>query len=365
MQIPRFLSAVPFPLALLLVAACAEKPASAATSAAGDSVRHAVQASVVAAADTDTVKTTADPMRTRSDTLAIAARTDSAGADSTSAAAKARRRAARDSVVWPTDRPAPLPGALLPSHRIVAFYGNPLSKRMGILGELPPDQMLAKLERTAKEWAAADSTTTVKPALHLIVTVAQATPGRDGKHRLRMSDSLIERVARWAEERNWLLFLDVQIGQSSVRAELPRLMPYLRRPYVHLALDPEFAMRNGAKPGKRIGTMDASEINEAIDSLISVVDANQLPPKIMLVHRFTTKMLTNYRKIRTDARAQVVIDMDGFGSPQLKRGTWKAVILREPVWYTGFKLFYKNDKPMLKPAEVLKLRPAPLYIQYQ
>jgi hypothetical protein len=111
--------------------------------------------------------------------------------------------------------------------------------------------------------------------------------------------------------------------------------------------------------------MDASEINEAIDSLISVVDAYQLPPKVMLVHRFTTKMLTNAKKIRTDARAQVVIDMDGFGSPQLKRGTWKAVILREPVWYTGFKLFYKNDKPMLKPAEVLKLRPAPVYIQYQ
>jgi hypothetical protein len=35
------------------------------------------------------------------------------------------------------------------------------------------------------------------------------------------------------------------------------------------------------------------------------------------------------------------------------------------VWYTGFKLFYKNDKPMLKPGEVLRLRPAPVYIQYQ
>jgi hypothetical protein len=365
MQIPRCYRAVPLPLALLFAAACAEKPASAATSAAGDTVRHGVQASVVAAADTDTVaaRVTRDSLRLAGDSIKLAAESAAVRTDSASPAKKAK--VAEDSIRWPTDRPAPLPGALLPSHRIVAFYGNPLSKRMGILGELPPDQMMAKLERTAKEWAAADSTTTVKPALHLIVTVAQASPGRDGKHRLRMSDSLIERVARWAEERNWLLFLDVQIGQSTVRAELPRLMPYLRRPYVHLALDPEFAMRNGAKPGKRIGTMDASEINEAIDSLISVVDANQLPPKIMLVHRFTTKMLTNARKIRTDARAQVVIDMDGFGSPQLKRGTWKAVILREPVWYTGFKLFYKNDKPMLKPAEVLKLRPAPLYIQYQ
>src|SRR5512146_2001513 len=119
MQIPRFLSAVPFPLVLLLAAACADKPASAAASAAGDSVRHGVQASVVAPADTDTVKTAADSVRSRSDTSAIAARADSAGTDSTSAAARARKRAARDSVAWPTDRPAPLPGALLPSHRIV------------------------------------------------------------------------------------------------------------------------------------------------------------------------------------------------------------------------------------------------------
>ena len=340
---------------LALVACADQRPPSSAAS--GDSVSHQVQASVVARADTDTVA-----LRISRDSLRLAAESAAVRADS---AAGRKRRLAADSVAWPTDLPAPLPGSVFPSHRIVAFYGNPLSKRMGILGELPPDQMLAKLERTAKEWAAADSTTTVKPALHLIVTVAQASPGRDGKHRLRMSDSLIEKVAGWAVERDWLLFLDVQVGQSTVRAELPRLMPYLRRPYVHLALDPEFSMKNGAKPGKRIGTMDASEINEAIDSLISVVDANNLPPKVMLVHRFTTKMLTNARKIRKDARAQVVIDMDGFGSPQLKRGTWKAVILREPVWYTGFKLFYKNDKPMLKPAEVLKLRPAPVYIQYQ
>src|SRR5690348_16986663 len=180
MQIPRFLRAVPFPLALLLAAACADKPASAASSAAGDTVSHGVQASVVAAADTDTVaaRVTRDSLRLAADSIKLAAESAAVRSDSASPARKAK--VPEDSIRWPTDRPAPLPGALLPSHRIVAFYGNPLSKRMGILGELPPDQMLAKLERTAKEWAAADSTTTVKPARHLIVTVAQASPGRDG-----------------------------------------------------------------------------------------------------------------------------------------------------------------------------------------
>ena len=269
-----------------------------------------------------------------------------------------------DTVPWPA-MPQPLPGSLLPSHRIVAFYGNPLSRRMGILGELPPDEMLAKLASTAKTWTAADSTTTVIPALHLIVTVAQGTEGRDGMHRLRMTDSLVERVARWAEARKWLLFLDIQVGRSTVEAELPRLLPYLERPYVHLALDPEFAMKDGARPGRKIGTMDASEVNYAIRTLADLVKQKQLPPKVLVVHRFTEGMLTNAGKIARDPHVQVVIDMDGFGPPALKRSTWRHVIQRDPVQYTGFKLFYKNDRPMLTPAQVIALYPSPLYIQYQ
>lgn len=267
-------------------------------------------------------------------------------------------------IPWP-EGPAPLPGALLPDTRIVAYYGNPLSTRMGILGQLPPEEMMAKLERTAREWAAAEPSRQVRPALHLIATTAQRLPGPDAKHRLRMSDSLIERVARWAESRGWLLFLDVQVGRSTVQDELPRLIKYLERPYVHLALDPEFAMPEGKTPGRTIGTMDAVTINWAIDTLAKVVQARGLPPKVLVVHRFTSDMITNASKIRLDPRVQVVIDMDGFGSPALKKGTWRRVIRTDPVWFTGFKLFYKNDKPMMTPAEVLALFPQPVYVQYQ
>jgi hypothetical protein len=287
--------------------------------------------------------------------------------------AKARKRrtasaatsfASTDSVPWPK-LPAPLPGSLLPSHRIIAYYGNPLSRRMGILGELPPEQMMAQLEATAETWVKADSSKTVTPALHLIVTVAQGSEGRDGMHRLRMTDSLIERVARWAESRHWLLFLDIQVGRSTVQAELPRLVKYLERPYVHLALDPEFAMKGGARPGRKIGTMDASEVNFAIGMLADIVQRTHVPPKVLVVHRFTEGMLTNADKIIRDPHVQVVIDMDGFGPPALKRSTWRHVIQRDPVQYTGFKLFYKNDKPMLTPEQVIALYPSPLYIQYQ
>lgn len=265
---------------------------------------------------------------------------------------------------WPAG-PAALPGSILPAHRIVAFYGNPYSKRMGVLGALPRDSMFVLLRTTAAEWAAADSTAPVRPALHLIATVAQGKPGRDGMHRLRMPDSLISEVAGWAEANHWLLFLDVQVGQSTVEKELPRLVPYLARPYVHLALDPEFSMKDGSTPGTRIGTMDAADVNYAVALLEGLVDSLKLPPKVLVVHRFTQRMLTNYDRITVDPRVQVVIDMDGFGARPLKRSVYRDFVVKEPVQFTGFKLFYKNDQPMMTPDQVLSLSPVPVYIQYQ
>jgi hypothetical protein len=271
-----------------------------------------------------------------------------------------------DSARWPVRGPDPLPGAILPEHRVVAFYGNPLSKRMGILGELPPEEMLPRLEEVATQWAAADSGQKVLPALHLIATVAQGYPGPARKYRLQMPDSVIQRVAGWAEERGWLLFLDIQVGVSTVEDELRVLLPYLKRPYVHLALDPEFAMKDGKRPGTDwMGRMDASEVNHAVGVLAKIVEEHQLPPKVLVVHRFTRNMLTNASQIRLDPRVQVVIDMDGWGSPGSKMGAYRWFVVRHPVQYTGFKLFYKNDKPMMTPPEVLELYPKPMYIQYQ
>jgi hypothetical protein len=271
-----------------------------------------------------------------------------------------------DSALWPVKGPPPLPGAIIPEHRIVAFYGNPLSKRMGILGEFPPEEMLPRLEKVAAEWAAADSGQKVLPALHLIATVAQGYPGPARKYRLQMPDSVIRRVAGWAEERGWLLFLDIQVGVSNVEDELQVLVPYLKRPYIHLALDPEFAMKDGKRPGTDwMGRMDASEVNHAIGVLARIVEEQQLPPKVLVVHRFTRNMLTNASQIRLDPRVQVVIDMDGWGTPGSKMGAYRWFVVRHPVQYTGFKLFYKNDKPMMTPDQVLELYPKPMYIQYQ
>jgi len=271
--------------------------------------------------------------------------------------------------VWPVAGPAPLPGSILPGKRIIAYYGNPLSKRMGVLGEYPKDEMLAKLATEVAAWKRADPATPVQPALHLIAVVAQGDSGRDGKFRLRMTDSLIERTHRWAKEKNALLFLDVQVGKSTIQAELPRLDAFLLRPDVHFGMDPEFSMKDGTKPGKKIGTFDASDVNWVIDHLAKLVTKHTLPPKVLVIHRFTKKMLTNTDKIKLDPRVQVVIHMDGWGPASLKRDSYAAYVYAEPVQFTGFKLFYKNDLkkggPLMTPTQLLGLTPKPLYIQYQ
>lgn len=278
-------------------------------------------------------------------------------------------KAGLENTDWPVQTAPPLPGSILPEHRIVAFYGTPLSKKMGVLGELPPDQMLARFDKEIAAWKKADPSTPVQPALHLIAVVAQASSGRDGKYRLRMTDSLIDMVYSWAQKKNALLFLDVQVGQSTVQEELPRLVPFLQRPNVMLGLDPEFSMKFGDPPGRKVGTMSSTDVNYAINLLAGLVKQYNLPPKVLVVHRFTHNMLTGSKKIRLDPRVQVVIDMDGWGQPWLKYDSYRAYVQAEPVQFTGFKLFYHNDTkkgdPILTPSEVLLLNPKPLYIQYQ
>lgn len=236
---------------------------------------------------------------------------------------------------------------------------------MGILGQIPPAQMVQKLKATVAMWEEADTTRPVQPALELIATVAQEHPGREGLHRLRMGDSTIEKVYKWARDNGWIMILDLQIGHSEIMTELEALRKYLIRPDVHLAIDPEFDMRPGHKPGKYMGTTDANEINKAIEALASMVDTYQLPPKMLIVHRFTKPMVTNSNMIKLDPRVQVVMHMDGYGSPGAKKSSHAAYIEKEPVQWVGFKLFYKNDRPMLTPAEVLKIKPIPLFISYQ
>ncbi|MBA4316862.1 MAG: hypothetical protein C0412_00525 [Flavobacterium sp.] len=271
---------------------------------------------------------------------------------------------------WPVkDLPYPLPGAILPYNRIIAFYGNIYSKRMGILGELPKEEMLKKLKGEVAKWQAADTAIKTIPALHYIAVTAQGSPGKANLYRLRMPFKQIDTIMDWAKSIDALVFLDIQVGHSSVKSEVASLEKYLKLPNVHLGIDPEFSMKNGRVPGSKIGHFSSDDINDAIEILTDLVRKNKLPPKVLVVHRFTQGMVKEYKKIKITPEVQIVMDMDGFGSKVLKKSTYTRYIYREPVQFTGFKLFYKNDNKndwqMYTPEELLKLTPKPIYIQYQ
>jgi hypothetical protein len=135
--------------------------------------------------------------------------------DATSFAA-AIRAGTRKEATWPTG-PAPIAGALLPKNRIVAYYGNPHSKKMGVIGEYPEQQMLGMWDRTVAAWKAADPKTPVIPAIHLVTVVAQGAPGADKMWRRRETPQMIEKTYAWAKAKKGLLFLDIQASHSTLQ----------------------------------------------------------------------------------------------------------------------------------------------------
>jgi hypothetical protein len=372
-----------------LLAACAPEAATPAAGAAGtpapvdSGTRPDTAAGEVSAVAADAPGATAPAAVAATDSASTAAAPDDTARKITAQLLPGRKKHDMTSLVtairqgekklasWPKG-PAAAPGALLPGKRIVAYYGNPNSKKMGVIGEYPEQQMLGMLDKTVGQWKAADPATPVVPAIHLVATVAQGAPGADGMWRRRENPKMIEKTYGWAKSRNGILFLDIQVGHSTLQKELPVLLPYLERPDVHLGIDPEFHMHHdkaGVRPSAKIGTMKAADVNYVIQTLDRLVTEKKLPPKVLVVHRFTRKMVPDAVNIRPTKNVQVVMHMDGWGPPWLKFDSYHHYVVNEPVQYTGFKLFYHNDTKagdaLLTPKELLQLTPKLSYIQYQ
>jgi hypothetical protein len=248
-------------------------------------------------------------------------------------------------------------GSVLQKNLLITWYGSPWTGRMGVLGRFTGLELADGLQRQADAYRKVTQKG-VLPAYELIAVVAQAQPGADGRYRRRETRAVIERTLRDARAAGFKLVLDIQTGRSSV-------MPELAEPDVYLALDPEFSMGADGVPGRRIGTMPANEVNDAIAVLEWLVVERHLPPKVLIVHQFTTGMLPDKERIWTSPQLDIVLDMDGFGSPELKRNSYRAVLRQRELEFTGFKLFYIQDTNLLQPSQVLALTPQPAVVIYQ
>jgi hypothetical protein len=257
-------------------------------------------------------------------------------------------------------------GGPLTEHRLVSYYGHPLSEAMGVLGQYEPQAMVKHLKEQAKAYTKLDPDLPARPTIELIASVAQASPGTNGLYLRRTQPKMIEEYAKIAKETGCLLLLDIQIGHSTIADEIEAIRPFLERPYVHLAIDTEYDMAPGEIPGEQIGSSSAEEIMGAARTLSEMVEKKDLPPKVLVIHQFAYEMITNKEAIELVANVETVLHADGFGTPEQKIKKYHALVTRQPIQYGGFKLFYEQDAPILSPKQVFEaLKPSPAVVSYQ
>ncbi len=251
---------------------------------------------------------------------------------------------------------------LFPGWRIVAYYGAAGTAALGVLGAGTPDQVWPRLAADAARFETGQ--TKALPTYELISVIANATPGPDGKYRSRVDDATIGRYLAAVRRHHALLLLDIQPGHADFPTEARRLERWLREPDVALAIDPEWRMSAGGVPGQRIGTVSAAEVNTVSAWLDGLTARHRLPQKLLLIHQFTTGMITNKRAVQPRRNLAMVFNMDGFGGREAKLAKYR-MLAADRRFGLGLKLFLRQDVAIFRPHEVLRLRPVPEVVEYQ
>ena len=255
--------------------------------------------------------------------------------------------------------------SVLQSCQVIGFYGYPGTPGLGVLAQSPVAEMVQSLVAQAAAYDESNGPRGVVPVFHLIGAVAQASPGGDGLYLYQMPDATIREWIGLAEQYGALIVLDIQMGTSTVDAEIGRVLPYLDSPYVHLAVDPEWAMPPGVAPGTIIGGMDASAINRAQELMSTYLTEHHLLDRMLLVHQFTDGMIRNKADLTTYPGVDLVIDTDGFGYASQKIGNYNRYIRDDGAPHGGMKLFYRRDIDLMTPGEVSALVPQPDFVTYE
>lgn len=249
---------------------------------------------------------------------------------------------------------------------ILAFYGHPNSRNMGILGRYSIEELDVLLTALAAEYEAESGGRKIQKAFYLIY----GTVWPEGEIGI-MGNSTLMPYIEYGLKNDILVFIDHQIGKYDPVDSLRRMLPWLRYPNVHLALDPEWRT---TKPMQEIGYITAEELNTAQKVMEDYLIQNNLPGERMLViHQFNYVMIRNRENVRTDSeRVRLIHCADGFGPPNMKRDSYAFNALAANMPLKGFKLFYNfgipgagYDNPLMTPKEVYQLNPRPLVIMYQ
>jgi hypothetical protein len=266
--------------------------------------------------------------------------------------------------------------SLLLNNDILAYYGHPNSVNMGILGRYSMEELDIRLKKLAGEYKAVGGKNIIT-AFYIIY----GTVWPKGEIGI-IKEELLMKYINYAEKHNMLVFIDHQIGMYDPVTAIKKMLPYLKYPNVHLALDPEWRT---IKPMKEIGEVTAAEINQVQQVMEDYMKKNNIAGERMLViHQFKPWMIANRGNLKGNfSKVRLVHCADGFGNPSQKRGSYKAnayddyneavpakPTLNLPI--KSFKLFYNFnipgagfDNPLLTPKDVYALNPRPYVIMYQ
>ncbi|HOE76620.1 MAG TPA: hypothetical protein PLM50_06670, partial [Rectinema sp.] len=249
---------------------------------------------------------------------------------------------------------------------ILAYYGSPLSDKMGILGLYPKEKIAEMLKEMASQYDQVNGKDGVIPAFYIIY--GTCWPGGEIGY---LDDKILLDYIRYAQSMGMLVFIDHQIGKYSLRGAMDKILPFLRYPNVHLAIDPEWRTLS---PMKEIGFITAAELNDAQNYMDAYIRANDIPGiRMLVVHQFADKMIQDREEVISHRDRVILIHTaDGFGAPKLKKATYQRNANAENMPIKGFKLFFKSDfplagfdMPLMSPAEVMQLEPRPSLVIYQ
>lgn len=249
---------------------------------------------------------------------------------------------------------------------IIALYGKPGARNMGILGQYSLEEIVPVMEKFARAYDEANGIRNVIPALYIIY----GTVWPEGEIGLT-NEAVLREYIEFAYKKGWYVFIDHQIGKYPVDRAVKALLPWLKYPNVHLALDPEWRTD---KPMKEIGYVTADEINMAQQMMQNYIEEENLPGRRMLViHQFKPKMIANRPAVRSNfERVKLIHCADGFGNPAQKINAYRFNAEAVNIPLKSFKLFLKPmlekagwDQPLMTPEEVLSLDPRPYLIMYQ
>jgi hypothetical protein len=256
--------------------------------------------------------------------------------------------------------------SLILNNDILAFYGHPRSTVMGILGRFPIEELDKKLTALANDYKAVSGGRNIIKAFYIIY----GTVWPEGEIGV-INSELLTRWIEYAQKRDMLVFIDHQIGRYDPVASLRRMLPWLKYPNVHLALDPEWRT---TKPMREIGSVTADEINRAQKEMEDYIIANDIPgERLLVIHQFNWRMIRNRETVKSDfQRVRLVHCADGFGSPRIKRDSYAYNAEAANIPVKAFKLFYNfgtpgagYDSPLMSPSDVYALKPRPYLIMYQ